>query len=162
MLLDAMDSLYIIGQLMGKSLGIIDAHDPTVEDVRLQDRHHARIAGVDPGWPEFVVDLPADARFHQAMSGPLTRSGGWFSHETVSDLKRFFEPRVAALDGRWKVTERGATFAAASEDGLETTLGLAETEKLGGMILIRQKRTDHGLKASMKSRLQSLEYVRRR
>ena len=161
MILDAMDSLYIMGQVVGKSFGFLDAHDPTIDDVRSEDRHEARLAGVDPGWPEFVVDLPLDARFQQAMSGPLTRSGGWLSREATADLRRFFEPLLASLGGRWKRTERGATFKAVSTDGLETSVALADSARLGTMIIIKQKRTDQGLKASMRSRMQSFERLGR-
>jgi hypothetical protein len=70
MILDAVDSLYIIGQVVGKSLGVLDGHDPTIVDERFEDAHRARFKAADPGWPEFVVDIPAGAQFHQAMSGP--------------------------------------------------------------------------------------------
>lgn len=161
MILEAVDSLYAVGQVVGKSFGFIDAHDPTIEDASSADGHRARFVGADPGWPELVLDLPADARFHQAMSGPLTRSGEWLSGETPADLQRFFEARVAVLGGSWKATERGVRFAVTSADGLETSLVLAETARLGTMIAITQKRTDRGLKASMKSRLETLERRRR-
>ena len=47
MILEAVDGLYAVGQVVGKSLGFIDARDPTIEDLSSENGHEARWS-----WPK--------------------------------------------------------------------------------------------------------------
>ena len=156
MILEAIDGLYGVGQLVGKTYGFIDPHDAAIQDVESDGRRTARFASFDAGWPELIIELPPDTGFHLATSGPLTRYGGWITPDAVSEVRKFLEPRVAHLGGAWHQTERGEAFDAAPREGVRTSIRISSTAKLGTLILIKQKRSREGLKASMMSRLGSL------
>lgn len=151
MILEAIDRFYGMSQLTGKVYGFIDAGDASITDVQSVERHLARFSSPDAGWPEFEIELPADARFDYALSGPLTRAAGWTSDGSRSEIRAFMEQRLQLPGGTWRPWQTGDSYHA-SVGGADITIRVYESKR-GTRISVRQQRTREGLRVSMRTRL---------
>ena len=152
MILEAVDKVYGVSQMVGKVFGFIDARDATIYDRTSEGRHIGHFSSPDAGWPELAIELPPDAEFQHALSGPQTRSGSWISSEPQSKVREFLELRLADLSGLWKPWQHGEWFEVQSAGGSTLSVRVAPHPR-GTMIVVTQARSPDQLKARMLNRL---------
>jgi hypothetical protein len=154
MILEAVDKVYGVSQMVGKVFGFINAQDATIHDRVHEGRHIGHFTSPDPGWSELAIELPPDAEFRSAISGPLTRSGSWISSKSRSEVRAYLEPRLADFNGVWKPWQHGDWFEARSTTGYALSMRIAR-HRDGTMIVVIQTRGRDQLKASMLERLRA-------
>jgi len=159
MILEAIDTVYGIGQYVGKHFGFLDPRDGGIEEVSAGGRKLARF-GAGGGWEAFEWPLPDDSAFHQAVSGPLRRVAAWTTSTALPGVRDFYERQTSYVPARWVKTDNGLRFGTPLDGGQRVWFKVAARHGATHLVLT-QVRDSEALKAGMRERLSALRSDRR-
>ena len=154
MILEAIDTVYGIGQFVGKHFGFIDPRDGGIAEVEVGRRKLARF-GAGSGWEAFEWPLPDGSSFHQAVSGPLRRVAAWTTTTGLSAIREFYAHETSYVPARWVETENGMRFGTPLDGGQRVWFKVV-TRRGSTHLVLTQTRDSESLKAGIRERLSAI------
>ena len=141
MILEAVDHVYRLGQMLGKSFGVLNRAEAGIHEETQGTGVVVAFFDELPGWQAFQLPLPSESVFFAAGSGAFERYGMWQTKRPAAEVREALDRELIdrAGPGQPRGKHSAVEWKFALKGGETVTVTAAMPRKHVG-IAIKQKR----------------------